>query len=321
MKVLVAGGAGFIGSHLVDRLLEQGSTVIVVDNLSSPPHSWENLEHHEAGAPLAMIKADLGVPTTPMSEPLYQFDDVDLVYHLASPCSPPLYLKRPVETLRAGSVATERLLMFAAGVNARFVLASTSEVYGDPLEHPQSETYRGNVDPTSPRACYDEAKRYAEALTFAYWRTRGVDVRIARIFNTYGPRMGDDGRVMSNFIRQALSGEPLTIYGDGQQTRSFCYVRDVVAALSWLGRSMSNVNQPINIGSDLEVTIERLARLVLQVAGRDEHEYRTLSADRAPHDPQRRCPDLSRAAAILGWQPTTPLAMGIQSTLDWFRSR
>ena len=326
MKALVAGGAGFIGSHLVDRLLadDDKNEVVVVDDLSSG--AWSNLPQDNPR--LTCVKASLIGYTTPPTEPLYQFEDADVVFHLASPCSPARYLAQPVETLRAGSVATERLLMFCVEVDARFVLASTSEVYGDPLVHPQPESYTGNVDPTSPRACYDEAKRYAEAVTLAYLRVRGADVRIARIFNTYGPRLGDDGRVLSNMVRQALRGEFLTVYGTGQQTRSFCYVDDTVEALMRLAGAecfthgvATHVCVPINVGNPGEVSMIDLARLVLRLAGRSEHEYALQDDARAVGDPERRCPDITRARELLGWAPRVGLEEGLARMIEWFRTR
>ena len=320
MKVLVAGGAGFIGSHLVDRVLAQDerNEVVVVDDLSSG--TWKNLP--EDNPRLTCVQASLINYTTPPTEPLYRFEDVELVFHLASPCSPPRYLPRPVETLRAGSVATERLLMFCAEVSARFVLASTSEVYGDPQVHPQHEGYRGNVDPASPRSCYDEAKRYAEAITLAYHRARGVDVRIARIFNSYGPRLGDDGRVLSNMVRQALRGEWLTVYGDGAQTRSFCYVGDTVEGLLRLaGATSPDAHLPVNIGNPGEVKIADLARLVLRLVNRPETEIAFQDDARAVGDPERRCPDITRAQELLGWSPRVGLEEGLARMIAWFRER
>jgi dTDP-glucose 4,6-dehydratase len=309
--VLVAGGAGFIGSHLVDRLRERGDLVVSVDDYSTGRAA--NLAHRRDDDGLVIVRGDVSDPQLAT-----WFDDLgrfDAVMHLASPASPPAYLAHPVETLRVGSEGTRLLLDLAVAHRARFLLASTSEVYGDPLVHPQHESYRGNVDPTGPRSCYDEAKRFAEALTTAYARTRDVEIRIGRVFNTYGPRMRpDDGRVVTNFICQALRGDPLTIYGDGSQTRSFCYVSDEVDGL--LALLDGDDPGPVNIGNPDEMTIRDLAAQVIALTGsRSVIEERPLPAD----DPRVRRPDITRARARLGWSPRIALADGLRATIDALR--
>ena len=302
---MVAGGAGFLGSHLCENLVGRGDDVVCVDDLSTG--SRANVAHllDEKGFSLVTADVSHSVPVD---------GEVGAVLHLASPASPPAYLARPLETLAAGSEGTHRLLELAERCGARFLLASTSEVYGDPDVHPQPESYRGNVDPTGPRSVYDEAKRFAEALTMATHRARGVDVAIARIFNTYGPRLSPgDGRVVSNFCVQALRGEPLTVYGDGSQTRILCYVDDQVAGLVAL--LASGETGPVNIGNPDERTVADLARAVLAVTGSSSPiEYRPLPT----HDPRRRCPDISLARAVLGWAPTVRLEDGLRRTVDWF---
>ncbi len=307
-RAVVAGGAGFLGSHLCERLVARGDTVVCIDDLTTGTE--ENVAHLEGDERFALVVADVS-ELVPVEGP------VDAVFHLASPASPPAYLSRPLETLAAGSEGTRRLLELARRAGARFVLASTSEVYGDPDVHPQPEGYRGNVDPVGPRSVYDEAKRFAEALTMAAHRAGGADVGIARIFNTYGPRLSPgDGRVVSNFCVQALSGEPLTVYGDGTQTRSLCYVDDQVDGL--LALLAARVTGPVNIGNPDERTVEELARKVLSLTGsRSSIEHGPLPAD----DPRRRCPDIALARRVLGWEPKVALDEGLARTVAWFRER
>jgi dTDP-glucose 4,6-dehydratase len=308
--VVVAGGAGFLGSHLCDHLIARGDSVICLDDLSTG--TLENVAHLGQTGRFTLVVTDI-------SESVELGTDVRVasVCNLASPASPPAYLERPLATLAAGSEGTRRLLELARAHGARFLMASTSEIYGDPEVHPQVESYRGNVDPTGPRSVYDEAKRFSESLTMAMHRTYGVDVGIARIFNTYGPRLAPgDGRVVSNFISQALRGEPLTVYGDGSQTRSMCYVDDEVAGLVAL--LDSSLTGPVNIGSPDERTVLELARLVLELSGsRSPITFAPLPID----DPTRRCPDISLATAELGWKPTIDLREGIMATIDYLAPR
>ncbi len=306
-RVVVAGGAGFLGSHLCDRLVERGDTVVCLDDLSTG--SRENVAHL-----LGHDRFDLVVTDVSEKVELEDALKVDAVCNLASPASPPAYLARPFETLAVGSEGTRRLLELARAHDARFLMASTSEVYGDPEVHPQVESYRGNVDPTGPRSVYDEAKRFAESMTMAMHRTYGVNVGIARIFNTYGPRLSPgDGRVVSNFIVQALRGEPLTVYGDGTQTRSLCFVDDEIAGL--LALLDSTLTGPVNIGNPDERTVGDLAHLVLAATGSaSDIAFEPLPTD----DPTRRCPDITLARRELGWEPTTGLAEGIARTIDYF---
>jgi dTDP-glucose 4,6-dehydratase len=305
-RVVVAGGAGFLGSHLCERLLVRGDEVVCLDDLSTG--SDGNLVNLEGDTRFSFVVADVS-KEVPVEGP------VDAVCNLASPASPPAYLARPLETLAVGSEGTRRLLELAERFGARFLMASTSEVYGDPEVNPQPESYRGNVDPVGPRSVYDEAKRYAEALTMAAHRARAVDVGIARIFNTYGPRLSaGDGRVVSNFCVQALAGEPLTVYGDGTQTRSLCYVDDQIDGL--LALLDAHVTGPVNIGNPDERTVAELADKVLAITGSHSPiEYRPLPAD----DPRRRCPDISLARRVLGWEPKVSLDEGLGRTVSWFR--
>ncbi len=305
-RVVVTGGAGFLGSHLTDALLARGDEVVVLDNLVTG--STGNLEHLEGNDQFTFVNHDV---TEPISVP----GAVDAVLHFASPASPPVYLALPVETLMAGSRGTHNALGLARAKGARFMVSSTSEVYGDPSVHPQPESYWGNVNPVGPRSVYDEAKRFTEALTMAYHRTYGLDVRIVRIFNTYGPRMQhDDGRVVTNFIMQALKGEPLTIYGDGSQTRSFCFVDDEVRG--FLALLDGEHTGPINIGNDGEFTMLELAEVVLEVTGSSSPlEHRPLPVD----DPRQRRPDLTLARSLLGWEPTVALHEGVTRTTEYFR--
>ena len=306
MRLLIAGAAGFIGSHLSERMVAEGHHVIGVDNFISGLE--QNLRSLENEPRFELVRTDA-------SEPL-DIREVDGVMHLASPASPVDYLLNPIATLKAGSYATHNLLEVARKNNAPFLLASTSEVYGDPAVHPQPETYWGNVNSVGPRSVYDEAKRYAEAVTMAYHRHHGVQVRLARIFNTYGPRMRpNDGRVVTNFIVQALTGAALTVYGDGSQSRSFCYVDDEVEGLYRL--FVSGENAPVNIGNPNEFTVRELADLVIQMtASGSRIDQRPLPQD----DPKVRCPDIKRARRILGWEPTIQLKDGLRRTIDYFKT-
>lgn len=308
MRVVIAGGAGFVGSHLVDRHVDRGDQVVVLDDFTTG--TLANLEHLDGVDGVEIIDTDVSVDVPVTGE-------VHRVYNLASPASPPAYLERPLATLAVGSEGTRRLLELADAAGARFVMASTSEIYGDPEVHPQVESYRGNVDPIGPRSVYDEAKRFAESMTMAYHRARGTDVGIARIFNTYGPRLGaGDGRVVSNFIVQALTGEPLTIYGDGSQTRSLCFVADLVAGLMALGDA--HCLGPVNLGNPDERTIAEIATTILELTGSSSSlTYRPLPTD----DPTRRCPDISAAEAELGWRPSVRTEDGLLITIEHFRNQ
>jgi dTDP-glucose 4,6-dehydratase len=305
--VVVTGGAGFLGSHLVDALLARGDRVTVVDNLITG--SLENLRHLEGEARLAFVRQDV-------CRGVFLEEGVDAVLHFASPASPKDYLRFPIQTLKVGALGTHACLGLAKAKKARFLLASTSEVYGDPEVHPQPETYWGHVNPIGPRGVYDEAKRFAEAITMAYRRVHGGDTRIVRIFNTYGPRMRlGDGRALPEFLEAAERGEPLRVHGDGTQTRSFCYVSDTVAGvLAVLDRGGA---EPVNVGARGERTILDFARLVLRVTG---SRSRIVHEPRMEDDPRRREPDLARAAA-LGWTASVPLEEGLRRTVEWFRAR
>jgi len=305
VRVVIAGGAGFLGSHLVDLHVARGDAIVVLDDFTTGTR--ENLAHLQHEASVEVIAADVS-QDVPVS------GAVDRVYNLASPASPPAYLERPLETLAVGSEGTRRLLELADANGARFVMASTSEIYGDPLVHPQVEDYRGNVDPIGPRGVYDEAKRFSEAITMAFHTKLGTDIGIARIFNTYGPRLAaGDGRVVSNFIVQALRGEPLTVYGDGQQTRSLCFVADLVGGLAALGDA--TVTGPINLGNPDERTVLEIARTILDLTGSSSTvEHLPLPTD----DPTRRCPDISRAEEQLGWRPAVATDDGLRVTIDHF---
>jgi dTDP-glucose 4,6-dehydratase len=307
---VVAGGAGFLGSHLCDALIARGDTVVCLDDLSTG--NVENVAHLREAENFILVITDVSLDVA-----VGTHQKIDAVCNLASPASPPAYLERPLQTLAVGSEGTRRLLELAREHGARFLMASTSEIYGDPTVHPQVESYRGNVDPTGPRSVYDEAKRFAESLTMAMHRTHGVDVGIARIFNTYGPRLAaGDGRVVSNFISQALRGEPLTVYGDGSQTRSLCYVDDEIAGLVAL--LDSSLTGPVNIGNPDERTVLELAELVLEVTGSTSPiTFAPLPVD----DPTRRCPDISLARAALGWKPTVALRDGIAATAAYLAPR
>jgi UDP-glucuronate decarboxylase len=307
MRILVTGGAGFIGSHLCDRLLAEGHQVVCLDNFFTGRR--ENIEHQLDNPDFEVLRHDV-------CEPL--FTEVDQIYNLACPASPVHYQYNPVKTVKSNVMGTINMLVLAKRVRARILQASTSEVYGDPNVHPQVESYWGNVNPIGPRACYDEGKRVAETLMSDYHREDGVDIRIARIFNTYGPRMAEnDGRVVSNLIVQALRGQELTLYGDGSQTRSFCYVDDLVDGLIRLMNAEGR-NEPVNLGNPVEFTIRELAEAVAKVAGGDVRMvYRPLPQD----DPTRRQPDITRAREWLGWEPRVPLAEGLVRTVAFFRRR
>ncbi len=308
-RVVILGAAGFIGSHLADRFLSEGWRVLGVDNLVTG--TMRNLGHLEGNERFAFARADICDGLEWVEGP------VDAVLDFASPASPIDYLEKPFETLRVGSVGVEKALDLARAKGATFLIASTSEVYGDPLEHPQKETYWGNVNPVGPRAVYDEAKRFAEAITMAYRRYRKVDTRIARIFNTYGPRMRlDDGRVVPTLVAQALRGEPLTVFGDGSQTRSFCYVDDNVEGMWRLLHSQ--YPDPVNIGNPQEMTILEFARSVQRLCGREVPiVHRPLPQD----DPRVRRPDITRAREVLGWEPRIGFDEGMRRSIDWFRKQ
>ncbi|HOE11268.1 MAG TPA: SDR family oxidoreductase [bacterium] len=305
-RTLITGGAGFLGSHLADALLDRGHEVIVMDNLITG--TLQNIEHLFARKEFTFVHHDV-TNFIHVSGPLHN------ILHFASPASPVDYLKLPIQTLKVGSLGTHKALGLAKEKNARFLLASTSECYGDPLVHPQPESYWGNVNPIGPRGVYDEAKRFAEALTMAYHRTHGVDTRIVRIFNTYGPRMRpDDGRVVSTFLAEALQNKPITIFGDGKQTRSFCYVSDEVEGIIRLLES--DEVEPTNIGNPSEMTVAQLAELVKEITGsHSEIIYKELPVD----DPKVRQPDISKARRILNWEPKVPVEEGLRLTMEYFK--
>jgi dTDP-glucose 4,6-dehydratase len=312
VRILITGGAGFIGSHLCDYMLERGHEVIAMDNLSTG--STDNIAHLAGHERFQFIKHNV-------TDYIYLPGPLDAVMHLASLPSPVDYLNYPIQTLKVGALGTHKALGLAKAKGARFLLASTSEVYGDPLIHPQPEDYWGNVNPVGPRGVYDESKRFAEALAMAYHRYHGVETRIARIFNTYGPRMRlDDGRVVPNFIRQALLGEPLTVYDEGTRTRSFCYVSDLVEGLVRL--LLSAEVYPVNLGNPREMTILEFARVVLSVAGGSSQIVNVYPNDeRTQDDPMVRQPDITKAQHILHWEPVVSLEEGLVKTVEWFRTR
>jgi UDP-glucuronate decarboxylase len=306
MKILVTGGAGFIGSHLIDRLMKNGDEVICLDNFYTG--TKQNIQHWLNHPNFELIRHDI-------TEPIRL--EIDQIYHLACPASPVHYQYNPIKTTKVSFLGTSHMLGLARRVKARFLLASTSEVYGDPAIHPQPETYHGNVNPIGIRSCYDEGKRIAETLSFDYHRQHDVDIRVARIFNTYGPRMlENDGRVVSNFIAQSLRGQPLTVYGNGQQTRSFCYVDDLVNGL--IALMAGDEIGPVNLGNPEEYTILELAHKIRdQINPQQEIIYKPLPQD----DPRQRQPDITKARTKLNWQPLTPLATGLTATIDEFKQR
>lgn len=307
MRVLITGAAGFLGSHLCDRFLSEGHSVVGLDNLLTG--NTRNIAHLAGNQHFQFIHHDV-------SHYIFVKGEIDAVLHFASPASPIDYLKFPIQTLKVGSLGTHNALGLALAKGAKFLLASTSEIYGDPLVHPQREDYAGNVDTIGPRGVYDEAKRFAEAITMAYHRHHGLDTRIVRIFNTYGPRMRlDDGRVVPNFIGQALRGEPLTVYGDGSQTRSFQYYSDLIEGVHRLLNS--SFNEPVNIGTQQEMTIIEFAHMVNELTGNQAGIV--FKDDRIKGDPQTRRPDTTRARSILGWEPKVELADGMQETISYFR--
>ena len=304
MTAVVLGGSGFLGSHLCDALLARGQDVIAVDDLSTG--RLQNIDHLKSNKSFKFVQADISLELPDLGTP-------ELILNFASPASPPAYLSMPVHTLRTGSLGTMHALELASKTNARFVMASTSEIYGDPLEHPQTESYWGNVNPIGVRSCYDEAKRFSEALTFAHQRERGTNTGIVRIFNTYGPRLDPtDGRVVSNFIMAAINDLPLNIYGDGSQTRSLCYVSDLVDGI--LRMADSNINGPINLGNPNEMTVLQLAQRIIDITdSKSVINFQSALSD----DPQQRNPDIALAKAELNWFPTTQLDAGLQSTINW----
>jgi dTDP-glucose 4,6-dehydratase len=315
MRILITGAAGFLGSHLCERLIKEGHQVVGMDNfITGNPENLAHLAGHEN---FSFIRHDV-------SNFIFVPGKLDAVLHFASPASPNAdspfgYVNLPIQTMKAGALGTHNTLGVARVNQARFLLASTSEIYGDPLEHPQRETYWGHVNPTSTRSVYDEAKRFAEALTMAYHRFHGIDTRIVRIFNTYGPRMRlDDGRVVPNFLKQALKGEPLTIYGDGAQTRSFCYVDDLIEGIYRL--LLSDVHDPVNIGNPNEISVQQLAETINRLVGNPAGIV-SKSGPRAEGDPQRRQPDITRAKTLLGWTPQVGLGDGLKVTIQYFQSK
>ncbi|MGA9351802.1 MAG: UDP-glucuronic acid decarboxylase family protein [Anaerolineae bacterium] len=312
MRILITGGAGFIGSHLCDRFLAEGHQVIAMDNLSTS--TINNIAHLAGRDGFLFIKHDV-------TNYIYVEGHLDAILHLASLPSPVDYLEKPIPTLKVGALGTHKALGLALAKKATFLLASTSEVYGDPQVHPQREDYWGHVNPVGPRGVYDESKRFAEAITMAYHRYHGVDTRIARIFNTYGPRMrSDDGRVVSNFITQALRGEPLTVYDDGSRTRSFCYISDMVQGIYRL--LLSDEVYPVNLGNPDEMIILEFAHKVLEISGSSsEIVFAVPTDERTKDDPQVRRPDISKAKQVLNWQPKVGLEEGLRKTIEWFKEQ
>jgi dTDP-glucose 4,6-dehydratase len=312
MRILITGGVGFIGSHLCDRFLAEGHEVIAMDNLSTS--TIDNIAHLAGRDGFLFIKHDV-------TNYIHVKGHLDAILHLASLPSPVDYLEKPIPTLKVGALGTHKALGLALAKKATFLLASTSEVYGDPQEHPQREDYWGHVNPVGPRGVYDESKRFAEALAMAYHRYHRVDTRIARIFNTYGPRMRlDDGRVVSNFVTQALRGEPLTVYDDGSRTRSFCYVSDMVEGMYRL--LLSDEVYPVNLGNPNEMTVLEFAHKVLKISGSSsEVRFVTPTDERTKDDPQVRRPDISKAKQALNWKPKVGLEEGLRKTIEWFRER
>ena len=309
MRIVISGGAGFIGSHLCDRFLAEGHEVIALDNLITG--SADNVAHLHGNPRFQFVQHDI-------TKYIQVDGPVDVVMHFASPASPKSYMEFPIQTMKVGSLGTHNTLGLARAKVATYMLASTSEVYGDPEQHPQPESYWGHVNPIGPRACYDEAKRFAEALTMSYHRFHQVDTRIVRIFNTYGPRNAlDDGRVVPNFIGQALRHEPLTVYGDGQQTRSFTYVDDLVEGIYRLLNSRENL--PVNLGNPVELSILQFAHLVNALT--DNPAGIVFKNARSEDDPQVRRPDITRAQRLLGWEPKVPVEEGLRRTIDWFAQR
>jgi len=313
MRILVTGAAGFLGSHLCEKIIYEGHSVVGMDNFITG--RAENLTNLSGNADFTFIRHDV-------SQFIFVPGNVDAVMHLASPASPneksPYgYFNLPIQTMKAGALGTHNTLGVAHAHNARYLLASTSEIYGDPLEHPQKESYWGHVDPIGKRSVYDEAKRFAEALTMAYHRFHGLDTRIVRIFNTYGPRMHlEDGRVVPNFLKQALCGEALTVFGDGMQTRSFCYVDDLIEGIYRL--LLSDYHEPINIGNPFETTILEFARIINYITG-NPSGIQFNEGERSPNDPQRRQPDINRARQQLGWEPKIDLEEGLSRTIPYFK--
>ena len=304
---VVLGGAGFLGSHLCEALLYEHNHVIAIDDLSSGKIS--NFKNFSVNSKFTFLEQNI-------CQSIDLDQNIDYVFNFASPASPPHYLNHPIHTLQTGSIGTQNAIELALRKNARFIQASTSEVYGDPDEHPQVESYWGNVNPIGERSCYDEAKRFSEALCMAYKRTRGLNLGIVRIFNTYGPRLDvHDGRVVSNFVNQALRNDPITVYGSGQQTRSFCYVSDLIDGILKLALAGDSVVGPMNIGNPNEFTVLELAQLVIEkTQSKSEIVFKDLPSD----DPRRRCPDISLATELLQWQPKVTLEMGIQLVIDWY---
>ncbi|HDQ73150.1 MAG TPA: SDR family oxidoreductase [Chloroflexi bacterium] len=312
MRILITGGAGFIGSHLCDRLLDDGHEVIAMDNLSTG--TVDNIAHLAGHERFHFIKHDV-------THYIYVEGPLDAVFHLASLPSPVDYLNLPIQTLKVGALGTHKTLGLALAKGARYLLASTSEVYGDPLVHPQTEDYWGNVNPVGPRGVYDESKRFAEALTMAYHKYHGVDTRIVRIFNTYGPRMRmDDGRVVPNFVCQALRGDPLTVYDDGSRTRGFCYVSDLVGGMIELLHA--DEVTPVNLGNPEEMSIIDFAHKVKELTGSDSSiTFVTPTDERTKDDPKVRCPDISKARRVLDWEPRVSLDEGLQHTIAYFKKK